>query len=75
MKWAAMTAQARSEEDFELLTRMLEALGFGSREVEEYRDLRLKPFFPQASVWKWCTARNREFIQIWISQSPIPILR
>src|SRR5208282_5422414 len=50
MKWAAITVQARSEEDFELLSRMLEALGFGSREVEEYRDFRLKPFSPTASV-------------------------
>jgi 6,7-dimethyl-8-ribityllumazine synthase len=50
MKWAAVTAQARSEEDFELLTKALEALGFGSREVEEYRDFRLKPFSPTASI-------------------------
>jgi 6,7-dimethyl-8-ribityllumazine synthase len=50
MKWAVMTAQARSEGDFELLTKMLEVLGFGSREVEEYRDFRLKPFFPAEAV-------------------------
>jgi 6,7-dimethyl-8-ribityllumazine synthase len=46
MKCVVIAAQARSEEDFELLTRMLDALGFRSRELEEYRDFRLKPFFP-----------------------------
>jgi 6,7-dimethyl-8-ribityllumazine synthase len=50
MKWAVMTLQARSEEDFKLLTRMLEALGFGSKEVEEYREFRLQAFSPTASV-------------------------
>src|SRR5260370_21539077 len=46
MKAVVITAQARSAEDFELLTRMLDALGFRSRELEEYRGFRLKPFFP-----------------------------
>ncbi len=50
MKCATLTVQAKSGEDFELLTRMLEALGFRSRELEEYRDFRLKPFFPFESI-------------------------
>jgi len=50
MKWVAVTAQAKSEEDFELLTKMLEALGFRSSEALEYRDFRLRPFFPSESI-------------------------
>jgi 6,7-dimethyl-8-ribityllumazine synthase len=46
MKWANVTAQTRSEEDFELLTRMLDALGFRSNEVEDYKHYRLQPFLP-----------------------------
>jgi len=46
MKWANVTAHARSEEDFELLTRMLDALGFRSGEVEDYKHYRLQPFLP-----------------------------
>ena len=46
MKWAVITAQARSEEDFELLTKMLRALGFRSGEVEEYPNLSPKAFLP-----------------------------
>jgi 6,7-dimethyl-8-ribityllumazine synthase len=50
MKCAVITAQARSREDFELLTKMLEALGFRSREIEEYANFRLKPYFPYESI-------------------------
>jgi 6,7-dimethyl-8-ribityllumazine synthase len=46
MKWANITAQTRSEEDFELLTKMLDALGFRSKEVEDYEHYRLQPFLP-----------------------------
>ena len=46
MKWANVTAQTRSQEDFELLTRMLDALGFRSSEVEDYKHYRLQPFRP-----------------------------
>ena len=46
MKWANVTAQARSEKDFELLTRMLDDLGFRSNEVEDYERYRLQPFLP-----------------------------
>src|SRR5271165_1012243 len=46
MKWANVTAQTRSEEDFELLNRMLDALGFRNGEVEDYKHYRLRPFLP-----------------------------
>jgi 6,7-dimethyl-8-ribityllumazine synthase len=50
MKWVSLTVQAKSGEDFELLTRMLEALGFRSRDVEEHGNFRLKAFFPLESI-------------------------
>jgi 6,7-dimethyl-8-ribityllumazine synthase len=50
MKWVAITAQAKSKEDFELLAKMLEALGFRSSEALEYRNFQLKPFFPFESI-------------------------
>ena len=46
MKCAIITAQAKSKKDFDLLTEMLEALGFQTRELEQYDSFRLKPFFP-----------------------------
>jgi 6,7-dimethyl-8-ribityllumazine synthase len=46
MKWANVTAQTRSQEDFELLTRMLDALGFRGDEVKDYDNYRLQPFLP-----------------------------
>jgi 6,7-dimethyl-8-ribityllumazine synthase len=50
MKWVAITALAKSKEDFELLAKMLEAIGFRSSEAVEYRNFRLKPFFPSESI-------------------------
>jgi 6,7-dimethyl-8-ribityllumazine synthase len=50
MKWVVLTAQARNEEDFELLTKMLEALGFQSREREQYESFQLQPFCPNELV-------------------------
>jgi len=58
MKCVVITAQARSEEDFELLTRMLDALGFRSRELEEHRDFRLKPFFPYELILEVVQHKN-----------------
>jgi 6,7-dimethyl-8-ribityllumazine synthase len=46
MKWAALTAQTKSEKDFELLTKMLVALGFEAREMERYESFRLQSFLP-----------------------------
>jgi 6,7-dimethyl-8-ribityllumazine synthase len=46
MKWAVLTARTKSEKDFELLTKMLVALGFGAREMERYESFRLQAFLP-----------------------------
>lgn len=50
IKWVSLTTQARTEKDFRLLGRLLEALGFGAGEVEQYPHLRLQSFKPTASV-------------------------
>ena len=50
MKWVSLTANARTQEDFTLLARLLEALGFGKGEAEQYPGLRLQSFAPTASV-------------------------
>ncbi len=50
MKWVVLTAQARNEEDFELLTKMLEALGFQSQEREQYASFQVQPFRPNELV-------------------------
>jgi 6,7-dimethyl-8-ribityllumazine synthase len=36
----------RSEEEFELLTKLLDALGLGSREIEQYGSNQVRPFLP-----------------------------
>ncbi len=46
MKCAVITTRAQSKEDFNLLTKMLDALGLPSRELEEYDNFCLKPFLP-----------------------------
>jgi 6,7-dimethyl-8-ribityllumazine synthase len=50
MKWAAVTTRAKSEEDFALLTKMLEALGFHAYEAEDYKNVRLQMFRPNSSI-------------------------
>jgi 6,7-dimethyl-8-ribityllumazine synthase len=47
MKWVAITARAKSVEDFELLTRMLRALGLRAEELEEYKNSRIQMFRPE----------------------------
>lgn len=47
---AVVTARARTEEDFNLLTQMLLALGYGSDEPLEHKGFRLRPFFPSESI-------------------------
>ncbi|MCU1299229.1 MAG: Riboflavin synthase [Acidobacteriaceae bacterium] len=59
MKCAVITARARTEEDFELLTRMLDALGFRSRELEKYQNFRIKPFFPQELIFEVVHSKNQ----------------
>src|SRR5712692_7462847 len=50
IKWVHLAAHARTEQDFELLTELLGALGLQSREVEEYRNVRLQSFLPSVTV-------------------------
>jgi 6,7-dimethyl-8-ribityllumazine synthase len=50
IKWVSFAAQAKTEEDFSVLTRLLEALGFGKGELEKYPHLRLQSFTPTGSV-------------------------
>jgi 6,7-dimethyl-8-ribityllumazine synthase len=42
--------QARSEQDFELLTKLLAALGLPGGDVQEYKNVRRQAFFPSAAV-------------------------
>ena len=58
MKWVVLTAQARNEEDFELLTKMLEALGFHSREREKYESFQIQPFRPDELVLEVVHRKN-----------------
>jgi 6,7-dimethyl-8-ribityllumazine synthase len=50
MRHAVVTARARTEEDFNLLTKMLLALGYGTADALERKDFRLRPFFPSESI-------------------------
>lgn len=50
IKWVSFAAQTKTEEDFTLLARVLEALGFGKGEVEKYPHLRLQSFIPTGST-------------------------
>lgn len=50
IKWVHLTACARSEHDFHLLTRMLSALGLKSGEAEQHSNLRVQPFFPSIAA-------------------------
>jgi 6,7-dimethyl-8-ribityllumazine synthase len=46
IKYVNLTAQVRDKKDFELLTRLLRALGLKHTEVEDYPQLLLQPFLP-----------------------------
>ena len=46
IKWVHLTASAKTEEDFLLLTKLLEKLGFCSRERETYSTITVQPFLP-----------------------------
>jgi 6,7-dimethyl-8-ribityllumazine synthase len=50
IKWASFAVQTRTEKDFALLAKLLEALGFGKQEVEKYPHLQLQSFTPTSSV-------------------------
>src|SRR5438477_2556510 len=50
MKWVAVAAQAKSSEDFALLTRMLIALGFEADEPENYANSQFQMFRPPTLI-------------------------
>jgi len=49
-KWATVRAQVKSTEDFKLLAKLLEGLGFGPSPIEEYQRFRVQMFTPTASM-------------------------
>ncbi len=49
-KWATVCAQVKTAEDFKLLAKFLEALGFGSSPMEKYQRFRVQMFTPSASI-------------------------
>ena len=59
MKWVAITARTKSEEDFALLTRMLRALGFKAEEVEDYKKCRVQMFRPEDLIFE-IVSRDRQ---------------
>jgi 6,7-dimethyl-8-ribityllumazine synthase len=50
IKYVNLTAQIRDKNDFELLTKMLVALGLRSAEVEDNPEVILQPFFPSSAA-------------------------
>jgi len=53
-----LTIQVRGSDDFDLLTRMLDALGLESKEVENYGRYRLQPFQPAVSTLEVVHRKN-----------------
>jgi 6,7-dimethyl-8-ribityllumazine synthase len=50
IKWVHLGVQARSEQDFELLTKLLDALGLQGHDVQEYKNVRLQSFLPSLAA-------------------------
>jgi 6,7-dimethyl-8-ribityllumazine synthase len=50
VKWVNLALQARSEGDFELLTKLLAALGLRGRDIEEYPQSRWQTFLPSVAA-------------------------
>ena len=47
MKWIHLTAQTKTQEDFTLLTKLLDALGLKARDLERYSRYTLQSFLPE----------------------------
>lgn len=80
IKWISLATQARTEEDFQLLTRLLAALGFSAGEIEEYPNFRLQSFTPSTSVLEVLyrkTPQGHPDLELMISDpdSAVPIIR
>jgi 6,7-dimethyl-8-ribityllumazine synthase len=50
IKWVHLALQARSEKDFELLIKLLSALGLQARDAEEYSHSRWQTFLPSVAA-------------------------
>jgi 6,7-dimethyl-8-ribityllumazine synthase len=50
IKYINLTAQVKTEKDFDLLTKLLAALGLKNNQVEDYPHLRLQPFLASGST-------------------------
>ena len=50
IKWVHVAVLARTEQDFHLLTKLLAALGFDPKDLEEYSQYRLQTFLPSVSA-------------------------
>jgi len=59
MKWVAISARAKSFEDFELLTKMLRALGFRAEKVEQYKTVRVQMFRPEDVILEIVSGDSR----------------
>jgi 6,7-dimethyl-8-ribityllumazine synthase len=70
IKWIHLTAHAKTEEDFNLLTSLLEKLGFRSKERERYPNITIQPFLPSEAgleVVHRKNARNYADLELTIS--------
>ena len=59
MKWIHLTAQARTAEDFALLTKLLDTLGLRSKEQERHGPFKLQTFFPDGLILEVVHRQNR----------------
>ena len=50
IQWVHLGVQVKSEQDFELLTKLLAALGLQGRDIEEYGNVRLQSFLPSVAA-------------------------
>jgi 6,7-dimethyl-8-ribityllumazine synthase len=70
IQWVHLGVQVRSEEDFNLLTTLLGALGVERRGVEDYKTYRVESFLPPVAaleVFQRKTADENAFIELTIS--------
>ena len=70
IKWVSFAVQTRTDEDFTLLAKLLEALGFGKGELEQYPDLQLQSFTPSGSILEIVnrkTSRSHPDLELMIS--------
>jgi 6,7-dimethyl-8-ribityllumazine synthase len=59
MKWVAIKARTRGAKDFELLARLLRALGLWADEVEDYKGVQVQMFRPEAFILELVSREGR----------------